>query len=72
MVIDELVAFVVKFWVFGEEKQVISHAQRMKSFIFLRSVREDFQKISGRLLEDFTGCVLHQKDFPRSLLTFLY
>ena len=63
MVIKDLVAFVVKLWVLGEAKQVISQAQDMKSFFFLRSICEDFQKTLGRLSEDFARCVLHQEDY---------
>ena len=78
MVINELVAFVVKFWMLGEAKQVISHVQGMQSFFF----SEDFKKTSEILSEDFARCVIHQEDFARcvlhqedfskSLLTFLY
>ena len=53
VVINDLVAFVVKLWVFGEVKQVNSHVQGMKSFVFsdllaktFKRFREHFQKNS--------------------------
>ena len=63
MVINDLVAFVVKFWVLGKAKKVVSQVQGMKSF---------FSHIcSRRVSEDFARCVLRQEDFRRNLLIFL-
>ena len=46
---DDLVAFVVRFWVLGEAKQVISQVQGMKSSFVL----DLFAKTFKRLREDF-------------------